>query len=96
MTKIYGYSDDLVIVEAPEPKEIDCYRKQVRIIFEDGTTIKIHYPKRNIGVWEINLLERGKSPFNLISCNDENARIYSDVFTIDAKIKEYFVEDKVG
>lgn len=96
MVKVYGYSDDLVIIEGPVPDEIDCYRKEVKITFEDGTTIKIHYPKRNIGVWEINILEKGKAPFNLVSCNDENARTYSDVFTIDAKIKEYTVEDKVG
>lgn len=96
MVKVYGYSDDLVIVEGPSPEEIDCYRKTVKITFDDGTIIKVHYPKRNIGVWEINIIEKGKAPFVFSPCNDENARVYSDIFTIDAKIKEYKVEDKVG
>jgi hypothetical protein len=96
MVKVYGYSDDLVIVEGPNPKEIECYRKQTKIFFEDGTIIKVQYPKRNIGVWEIELIEKGKAPFSLSVCNDENARIYSDVFTIDARIKDFTVEDKIG
>lgn len=93
MVRVYGCGDDLVIIEGPTPKEINCYRKSVAIEFVDGTAIEIRYPKKKIGVWEITLLKRGTAPFVLIPCYDENADLYSDIFSIDSKLKTYTVED---
>ena len=55
MVTIYGYSDDLVVVEHSEDgdHEIDCYDKEVRFQFTDGTVIRIGYGKENLGVWYI-------------------------------------------
>lgn len=86
MIKVYGYSDDnLVLDGAPYPvDEIGCFHSVVEVRFSDGTKIKAGYPKNNVGVWWIKVLEKGTALQTLTECNDEDAEIYSDVFEIDA------------
>lgn len=93
MTKIYGCSDDLVEIEGSAYKvdEIDCYDREVRIRFVDGTVIRIGYPKKDLGVWWIEVEKQGTAKQMLTICEDEDAEIYSDVFEIDAEIKSHSV-----
>ena len=51
MAKVYGYSDDIVVIEHLDGgcTEIDCYDKDVAIEFGDGTVIhrpgsELRYP----------------------------------------------------
>ena len=96
MVKIYGASDDLVEIDnsSYREQEIDCFEKNVRIRFEDGTEILIGYHKPGIGVWWIKVLEQGPAEQKLTICEDEDADIYSDIFEIDSEIKKHYVVAK--
>lgn len=52
---IYGYSDDTVEIENSNYNDgsIDCFDKDVRLWFSDGTIIRIGYCKPKLGVWYI-------------------------------------------
>ena len=93
MVTIYGYSDDLVVVEHNEhgDYEIDCYDKEVHFRFTDGTVIRIGYGKENLGVWYIERENVGTAAQTLLICEDEEADPYSDVFSIDAEIESHEV-----
>jgi hypothetical protein len=86
MTKVYGYSDDNLVIEgAPYPAdEIGCFDCEVKVRFSDGTLIKAQYGKDNKGIWGIEVIEKGTAAQKLIECFDEDAELYSDVFEIDA------------
>lgn len=88
MAKVYGYSDDIVCIEHLEGgcTEIDCFNSDVIITFEDGTVILVGYGKEDKGIWWIKIATCGSAYCNLISCEDEDAEIYSDVFEIDAEV----------
>lgn len=96
MAKVYGYSDDIVCVEHIEGgcTEIDCFDHDVGIRFEDGTVIRVGYPKNGMAVWWIEVETDGVAYSDLKECTDEDAKIYSDVFTIDAEIESYCVLDR--
>lgn len=96
MVKIYGASDDIVIISGSTYKEssIDCYNKAVLIYFSDGTTIRVQYPKKDIAVWEIIVEEAGTAYKKLHVCNDEEEDIYSDIFEIDAEVELHEVVDR--
>lgn len=93
MVKIYGVSDDLVEIEGSSYKvnEIGCFNSDVRIRFVDGTVIRIGYPKADTAIWWIEVEKRGTAVQGLTICNNEDARIYSDIFKIDAEIKSHSV-----
>lgn len=93
MVKVYGASDDLVEIEgsAYREDEIGCYDSDVRIRFTDGTIIRVGYPKENVAIWWIEVEKQGPALQGLTICNDEDARIYSDIFEIDAEIKSHSV-----
>lgn len=93
MTKIYGASDDLVEIEGSKYKEdeIGCYEHDVRIRFIDGTVIRVGYPKDGLAIWWIEVEKQGTAEQKLTICEDEDARIYSDVFEIDSDIKSHSV-----
>ncbi len=89
MIKVYGASDDLVEIEGSSYKddEIGCFEEDVRIRFTDGTIIRIGYPKDGLAIWWIEVEKKGTAAQKLTVCDDEDARIYSDIFEIDAEIK---------
>ncbi len=93
MLKIFGYSDDLVEIEGSNCKEneIDCHNQDVRIWFKDGTIIRIGYSKPNMAVWYIQIEQKGSAEQMLKICEDENDDPYSDIFWIDAEIKQHRV-----
>ena len=88
MAKVYGYSDDVVCIEHIDGgcTEVDCFHQDVRICFEDDTTIRVGYSKDNAAIWWIEVEKRGTATQNLVVCEDENAEVYSDVFYIDAEV----------
>lgn len=88
MVKVYGYSDDLVEIEGSKYKEdeIGCYDSNVRLHFSDGTVILIGYCKPNLGVWWIEVEQKGTAEQRLTICEDEDAGPYSDVLEIDAEV----------
>lgn len=90
---IYGYSDDTVEIENSNYNEgsIDCFDKDVRIWFTDGTIIRIGYNKPGLGVWYIVREHVGTAEQTLLVCEDEDADPYSDVFCINAEIKRHEV-----
>ena len=93
MVKVYGASDDLVEIENSQYKEdeIGCYDHDVRIRFLDGTVIRVGYPKEGLAIWWIEIEKQGTEEHNLTICNDEDARIYSDIFETDSEIKSHSV-----
>ena len=93
MTRVYGCSDDLVEIEGSNypDGEIDCYDKDVRITFADGTVVRIGYPKDGMAVWWIREEQRGTADRTITVCEDEDADIYSDVFEIDSEIVSHEV-----
>ena len=93
MVKVYGASDDLVEIENSKYKEdeIGCYEHDVRIRFFDGTVIRVGYPKDGLAIWWIEIEKQGTAENKLTICNDEDARIYSDIFEIDSEIKSHSV-----
>ena len=93
MVKVYGASDDLVEIENSKYKEdeIGCYDQDVRIRFFDGTVIRVGYPKDGLAIWWIEIEKQGTAENKLTICNDEDARIYSDIFEIDSEIKSHSV-----
>ena len=93
MVKVYGASDDLVEIENSKYKEdeIGCYDHDVRIRFLDGTVIRVGYPKEGLAIWWIEIEKQGTAEQKLTICDDEDARIYSDIFEIDSEIKSHSV-----
>lgn len=90
---IYGYSDDTVEIENSNYNDgsIDCFDKDVRLWFSDGTIIRIGYCKQNLGVWYIVREHVGTAEQTLLVCEDEDADPYSDVFCINAEIERHEV-----
>lgn len=93
MVKVYGTSDDLVEIENSKYKEdeIGCYDHDVRIRFFDGTVIRVGYPKDGLAIWWVEIEKQGTAEQKLTICDDEDARIYSDIFEIDSEIKSHSV-----
>ena len=89
MSKVYGASDDIVVIEDTDGHrhEIDRHdRVQAVVIgFEDDTVIRIGYGKGNKGIWWIEIVNSGCASYRMTECDDENAEIYSDVFEIDSE-----------
>lgn len=94
--KVYGYSDDLVAIEGSRYKEneIDCYDKDVRIRFADGTVIRVGYSKPDLAVWYIIIEHKGTAAQTLTVCQDEEAEVYSDVLEIESEILSHEVVRK--
>ena len=91
-TKVYGYSDDNVVIEGMTEDEIDCFDKVVELAFEDGTVVQVTYPKRpGLAVWGITYVKKGEAEQTMTECEDEDADPYSDVLVIEAKLTSHMV-----
>ena len=88
MVRVYGVSDDLVEIEGAKypDDEIDCFDKDVLIGFTDGTVIRVGYPKENLAVWWIEIEKTGGAAYAMNRCDDQDAEIYSDVFSINSEV----------
>jgi len=83
-TKVYGCSDDLIEFVGDVRGEVGSFGTDdaehgVLVIFSDGTLLEVKYGKGDMGIWEITLINAGQLFINVEPCNDENAKIYSDI-----------------
>lgn len=77
-TVIYGASDDLIEGEGELRGELNCYDTDgVLMIFSDGTVLKIEYG--NSGVWKITLVKQGPLFIQIVTTDDPDDEVYSDV-----------------
>lgn len=88
MTRVYGHSDDTVeIIGSDYPEtEIPCFDSDVRICFTDGTIIRLYYGKGDKAIWQCIVEQEGDQPHFTVICDDEDARIYSDIFQTEAEV----------
>ena len=94
ITKIYGYSDDLVEIEGAITDEHDCYdhKRPIKITVSDGTDATIFYD----GEWKINVKFAGAKYIKKVDrVGDDGKHIddaadcssYSDVLFFDDGIE---------
>lgn len=90
MTRVSGYSDDLVYIECNGVEdEIPCNANEIlQIEFEDETVIGVHYGTSCLDIWTINVLIRGTAAATLNMCGAHDDETYSDSFEIDSKVKQ--------
>ena len=88
-TIVYGQSDDNVYFKGDFDEQItySCAYSGIYIIFNDGTEIIINYRRKDTGIWKIELKVKGNLFDKLVSCNDPDAEIYSDILHLKAGIK---------
>jgi hypothetical protein len=91
-TRVYGASDDLIEFEGDVSGEVSCFgtddqEKGVLIIFSDGTLVEIKYGKVDSAIWGINIIKRGELFDHLEPCDDEEAKINSDILELKDGIK---------
>lgn len=82
-TQIYGSSDDLIEFEGDVRGEVGCYgtddkERGVLVICSDGTLLEVKYGKAQRGIWGVTLVRKGGLFDRIETCEDEDARRYSD------------------
>ena len=93
MTKVYGVSNDTVVIEDEnERKEIGCYDSAAKIRFGDGTMIVIRYGDNQI--WKIVVVIEGFAFYRLLQCQNEFDEVYSDVFEIGSEYVTHEMIDR--
>lgn len=90
MTRVSGYSDDLVYLECDSvTTEIPVeYKQKVFVEFEDETVVSIYYGVHG-AVWSIDVIERGTAGSTLHVCPANSDDEYSDSFEIDEKWRRF-------
>ena len=78
--QIHGESDDIVVIRGSKffSNDYDCFEKNVRIYFDDGTILRMEYD----GTWKA-VVEISGSAVHRISKLINNDDYYSDLFEID-------------
>ena len=96
MIKIYGCNKGLIEIKNDQytTTEIDYFNHDVIISFADGTVIRVGYSKPNLNVWYIKVEKLGTAKQKLTICNDEESKIYSDIFEIDSEILSHKIVKK--
>ena len=79
MIKIYGCNKGLIEIKN------DQYTT---------TVIRVGYSKPNLNVWYIKVEKLGTAKQKLTICNDEESKIYSDIFEIDSEILSHKIVKK--
>jgi hypothetical protein len=92
-TKIYGYSNDNVEVEGgPAAGDYWCYDTDdsehgVLLTCSDGTVLEAKYGKGQMGIWGVTLIRKGDMFDRIDQCEDEDAKIHSDVAHFTGELK---------
>lgn len=78
--KIHGESDDIVVIRGSKlfSHDFDCFEKNVRIYFDDGTILRMEYD----GTWKAVVEISGSSVYRITKLIN-NDDYYSDLFEID-------------
>lgn len=84
MTRVYGASDDLIEFEGDFTGEVGCYgtdddERGVLVVLSDGSLLEVKYGKGGRGIWAVSLLRKGSLLERIDQCDDEDAKVYSDV-----------------
>lgn len=90
LTAIYGYSDDLIEFIGICYDETGTWEEPKELEFIDGTKISVNYGKDPDyrSIWAITVLQKGTSEHFMIECDDEDSRLYSDLFVIESELCE--------
>lgn len=87
-TTVFGYSDDVLYIESDGvTKEIDCYEKDVKVYFSDGTVILFTYTHG--GLWKCEVVNVGTALYRVAEADNAYSDTYSDTFYIHADFKRY-------
>ena len=83
-TKIYGASDDLIEFDGDVDGEVGCYgtdddKQGVLLVCSDGTLLEVKYGKGEMAIWAVLVIKSGDLFDCVDICDDEDAKIYSDV-----------------
>jgi hypothetical protein len=83
-TRVYGTSDDLIEFEGDVSGEVGEFGTEERdrgvlVNFGDGTLLEFKYCGRTDGCWSIRVFCVGRLLDHIVTCDDEDAKIYSDV-----------------
>lgn len=86
MAKVFGVSDDLVEIENTKyfDDEIGCYRRDVKLWFDDDTVVRVHYG--TYGIWRIKIEKHGRAEFILKTAEEIGEDAYSDELNIFADV----------
>jgi hypothetical protein len=98
-TTIHGNSDDLVSCYGDISDEYGCFgtddRNQGIILScSDGTVLEAKYGKLGLGIWEIKCHREGSLFEKIETCNDDEAKIYSDQAHFKAGLKWIIAADE--
>jgi hypothetical protein len=85
---VYGAGDDCIEIEGEIVEEFDALgraddKEGGLLAFSDGTVLRIRYA----GVWRIELVVKGSSDFELVSCPEDDEDNYSDRATLNGEIE---------
>lgn len=84
MIQVFGRSDDLIEIKGDIIGEIGAYgtdddESGVLIIFSDGTLLEVKYGKNDEAIWEVKVIKIGSLFDRIEPCDNEDAKIYSDI-----------------
>lgn len=85
MIKIYGCSDDYVIIKGEHfSRQFDLsFGEECRVIFADGTSFSISYGNQERGTWDVTELRKGERFVELIPFESEDSANYSDIVIME-------------
>ena len=94
-TKVYGRSDDLVEFHGDIYGEAGAFGtddsdKGVLLVFDDGTILEAKYGKGDMGIWALTALAKGSKFKKIVTCEDEDADIYSDIAYFEDGLKRAY------
>lgn len=89
-TRIYGYSDDTVVIQGAGNTfdDVECFQMDVILTFDDGSIVRCMYGKQDKAIWSIDFVSYGSAHYVRNVCDDENAPIYSDELWINAYVTD--------
>lgn len=94
---VYGCSDDLIELDGDLNGELNSFAEgPVWLRFSDGTELEVEYAPGDLAVWKIQCLKAGPLFDHVDPCEDEDAKIYSDVayFTSGMEWAEWRAKDR--
>lgn len=97
-TKVYGASDDLIEFEGDVTGEVgysggdEDDSNGTLVIFDDGTQVVVKYGKPGgLGIWSVTPLVKGALFDRIDVCDDQDAKVYSDVLHFKDGLKSAVV-----
>lgn len=91
MIRIYGVSDELIIVEenGVELEKIDCNHNDIQFEMSDGTIVLFQYSIKKSKVWTASIVDEGYGDYVIEEYDEEASETRSDAVEVDAEYYEY-------